>query len=128
MAAAGLAEAASEFAEGARAENTRRAYAADWADFSAWCIAAGSADLPAEPTTVANYLTAKAGELAVSTLARRLAAIRTLHLEADQVAPDSAELRVGEWKKMPAKFAKIFAKALTVIPCATPTLEPREPK
>ena len=56
MAASRLAQAASEFAEGARAENTRRAYASDWADFSAWCRDAGVPELPAEPTTVANYL------------------------------------------------------------------------
>lgn len=94
MTAARLAEAASQFAEGARAENTRRAYAADWADFSAWCQDAGGVDaLPAEPATVANYLTAKAGELRVSTLARRLAAIRDKHLEADLQVPESAELR-----------------------------------
>ena len=82
-----------DFAEDARAENTRRAYAADWADFATWCAAGGLDPLPAAPSTVAAYLSAKAGELRVSTLARRRAGIRAYHRDRDVAAPDSAELR-----------------------------------
>jgi integrase len=82
-----------DFARASRAANTRRAYAADVRCFGAWCAAAGFADSPAPPEAVARYLEAKAGELGVSTLARRLAAIRTAHLDQDQVPPDSAEIR-----------------------------------
>jgi integrase len=88
-----MSDPAIDFAEDARAENTRRAYAADQADFASWCSAQGLRSLPAEPTTVARYLTAKAGELRVSTLARRLAGIRTYHRDSDLAPPDSAELR-----------------------------------
>ena len=82
-----------DFAEDARAENTRRAYAADQADFASWCSAEGLTSLPAEPSTVARYLTAKAGELRVSSLARRLAGIRAWHRDSDLAPPESAELR-----------------------------------
>jgi integrase len=88
-----VADAATGFAEGARADNTRRAYAADWACFSSWCLDAGKESLPAEPQTVAEYLTAKAGELGVSTLARRLAAIRAKHRDTDLAVPEGAYLR-----------------------------------
>jgi integrase len=84
---------APDFAEDARAANTRRAYASDWADFSAWCAEAGHEDLPAAPIAVAGYLGSRAGTLTVSTLRRRKAAIRARHLDADLPAPDSAELR-----------------------------------
>ena len=39
------------------AENTRRAYASDWRDFSSWCQAHHRLDLPALPETIAIYLT-----------------------------------------------------------------------
>jgi len=39
------------------AQNTRRAYASDWRDFSARCQAHHRVDLPALPETVALYLT-----------------------------------------------------------------------
>jgi integrase len=125
-----LAEQAQEFAEGARAANTRRAYASDWADFSAWCKAASTAALPADADTVANYLTAKAGELAVSTLARRLAAIRSHHLEHDHAPPASGQLskvwsgirrrRARPPKKKKALLVDLVRQVLAGLP-ETPT-------
>ncbi len=84
---------AAAFAEASAAENTRRAYAADWRAFQAWCEAEGLQALPAAPETLTAYLAAHAGRLRTSTLGRRLAGIRHAHLEADLAAPDSAELR-----------------------------------
>ena len=70
---------ARRYADHAHAANTRRAYAADWRDFQAWCTGQGVAALPASPATVALYLTAAASERRVATLQRRLAAIRQAH-------------------------------------------------
>ena len=48
--------AARAYARDALAPETLRAYATDWAHFTAWCQAAGCAPLPAEPAAVAAYL------------------------------------------------------------------------
>jgi site-specific recombinase XerD len=65
----------------AKAENTLRAYTADWADFEAYCQRAGLECLPAAPATVANYLADRAEDLKTATLTRRLTAIGTVHEE-----------------------------------------------
>ena len=76
------------------ADNTRRGYRADWADFTAWCSAHGAVALPADPRVVALYLTALAngsrapgGRWAsrpkkVTTMRRRLSAIQHYHQQA----------------------------------------------
>jgi integrase len=68
-------EVAVAYARGADTPNTRRAYAADWADFTTWCRQAGLAPLPAAPETVAAYLAALARTHAPATLRWRLAAL-----------------------------------------------------
>ncbi|QDD96853.1 DNA integration/recombination/inversion protein (plasmid) [Roseomonas mucosa] len=70
---------AARYAGRALADNTRRAYAADWADFAAWCAAGGVAALPAQPVVVAAYLASLARKLGRSGLRRRLAAIAHEH-------------------------------------------------
>lgn len=63
--------------------NTRRAYAADWKHFSAWCRRRDVSPLPADPQVVGLYITALASGTAerditansVSTIERRLSAI-----------------------------------------------------
>src|SRR4051812_9501282 len=74
------------YARDALAPETRRAYAADWAHFSAWCADAGCDPLPAEPAAVAAYLAAQAPLYSRSALGarrsaleRRLAAIGHAH-------------------------------------------------
>ena len=79
---ASIVEKARAYGEAAKAPNTRRAYASDWQHFAAWCNEHGLASLPAPNGTVAAYLTAHAEVLKVSTLGRRLAAIRAAHLYA----------------------------------------------
>jgi len=74
-----------------RAENTRKAYASDWQQFSAWCQTHGLPDLPAAPATLMLYL----GELAgtgkkISTLTRRVAAIAQVHRVGGHEAPGEA--------------------------------------
>ena len=68
------------YAAASRAENTRKAYESDLKHFAAWCAVHGIAEpVPAAPATVAAYLTDFAGQLAVSTLARRLYALTAIH-------------------------------------------------
>lgn len=87
-----LAAAAAAYADAAMAPNTRRAYQSDWRDFSAWCDDHQLAALPASAATVALYLTDRAGALKVSTLERKLAAIRAAHKRCDLPQPASAAL------------------------------------
>ena len=72
-------ERASSFAEASKAENTRRAYAAAWADFTSWCAAKAIEPLPASPSTVGVYLADAAERVKYSTLSLRLAAISSRH-------------------------------------------------
>lgn len=73
------AEQVSHYAESALAENTRRGYRADWADFSTWCEARSLDSLPALPETVASYLADRAQSLRTSSLARRKVSISQAH-------------------------------------------------
>jgi integrase len=75
-------ERARAYGEAAKALNTRRAYASDWQHFAAWCQGHGLSEMPSTPGAVAAYLTAHAESLKVSTLGRRLAAIRAAHSSA----------------------------------------------
>ncbi len=78
---------ARDYAREAKAPNTRRAYRADWADFTAWCATHALAALPAAPETVALYLAARAADRKTSTLARRLTAIAQAHTTAGHASP-----------------------------------------
>ena len=75
-----------------KSDNTRRAYAADWSDFTAWCNQVGEDPLPAQPATVARYIAALAdGGRKTATIQRRLAAIRAVHKAAGHEPPTNAE-------------------------------------
>jgi site-specific recombinase XerD len=52
---------------------------ADLAIFSRWCAARRLAAMPADPTTLLAFLVDHAGKVRISTLQRRLAAIREAH-------------------------------------------------
>ncbi len=80
-------ERARHYARESRAANTRRAYRADWADFTVWCQAHGKTALPAEPATVVLYLSDRADTLKTATLQRRLTAISQAHKAADLDTP-----------------------------------------
>lgn len=69
------------------AENTRKAYASDLLIFEKWCNANNVASFPAEPLTVANFLSDQATTRSASTLNRRLAAIRFAHRAKDLPSP-----------------------------------------
>jgi integrase len=55
---AALSEKARDYSRNARSDNTRRAYDADWRQFSAWLRRQGLDPLPPDPQTVGLYLAA----------------------------------------------------------------------
>jgi integrase len=74
-----LAETAKAYARSAQADNTQRAYAADWRQFASWLRRQGLAETPADPEAVGLYLASqverRGAELSVATLERRLSGI-----------------------------------------------------
>ena len=72
---------AQKYIQRSKAENTVRAYQADWRDFSAFCQREKHVNLPASPETVALYLTwlIDVQKRKTATLTRRLAAISQAH-------------------------------------------------
>ena len=78
-----------DFAAQSQAENTIRAYAADLEDFRHWCKKYDREWLPAQPKTIGLYLGARADQLSLATLERRLAAIASLHKEEGYESPAS---------------------------------------
>jgi site-specific recombinase XerC len=66
---------------------TQRLYAADWKGFEAWCTDQGRVALPAEPATVAAFLTAGAQSLSAGALGRRAAAIGDRHRQRGLASP-----------------------------------------
>tara|TARA_R110002051_G_scaffold318644_1_gene401261 strand:- start:15936 stop:16823 length:888 start_codon:yes stop_codon:yes gene_type:complete len=65
--------------EGAYAQKTIDSYSNDFARFAGWCRKKRFKCLPATPETVARYIDEIAVDLKVSTVKRRLCAIRKLH-------------------------------------------------
>lgn len=83
--------AAHEFARSSKSDATRRAYASDTADFSAWCSTVDQSPLPALPGTVAAYLASLVQrKLRPSTIARRVAAISDAHARAGHDSPTTS--------------------------------------
>jgi len=76
---AALAETAKDYARSAQADNTQRAYAADWKMFASWLRRQGLAETPPDPEAVGLYLASqverRGPELSVATLERRLSGI-----------------------------------------------------
>lgn len=104
---------ARRYAKKSRAKSTWRAYENDWAQFEVWCQSVALDALPAEPDTVAMFVASQAASgLSPSTITRRLAAIRLVHLGANQPSPHNTiqvvEVMRGirrEWAKPPEKKA-----------------------
>lgn len=78
-----LARKAQDYARGARAANTNRAYAGDWRHFTEWCAKTGVPPMPANPQVIGLYLSALAAPAgkgntvgrSVATIERRLAGL-----------------------------------------------------
>jgi len=62
-----------------KAQNTLRAYQADFKDFKLFCIKNGLVALPTEPKILSIYLTHLSSFCKFSTLKRRLASIKVIH-------------------------------------------------
>jgi site-specific recombinase XerD len=101
---------AREYAEQARAENTRRAYASDVRAFAVWCEARGEAALPASTAAVLAYLIDNAATLKVATLQRRLAAIREQHAAAGLVLDTSSAAFRDAWRGIKRAHGQPAAK------------------
>lgn len=85
-------ERAAEFVKAARSENTKRAYRAAWTSFTAFCEARGVATLPANPATIADYIThlAESGRRP-STIGGACSAIGSAHRMAGLPDPSQNE-------------------------------------
>ena len=85
----GLAETARNYARGAKAANTRRAYAADSRHFAAWCRRKDLDALPPDPEVIGLYLADCASETplpgrkpaSVRTIERRLSALTSRYAQ-----------------------------------------------
>lgn len=77
-----------------RASATRRAYAADWRTFAAWCASQGVQALPASPEVVTAYL-AHLGisGVKVATIERAIVSLRHAHREAGVDWPEHRAIR-----------------------------------
>lgn len=69
-----LADKARAYARSAKAENTHRAYAADWRHYTAWCLRRGVDPLPPDPPAIGLYLADLASEPAPTGRRSRTAA------------------------------------------------------
>lgn len=79
--------------------STLRAYRSDWRDWENYCASRGVSALPAQPSSVAGYLSALAegtwcGKRKLSTIERRRAAISHIHRESGHPDP-SADPRIA---------------------------------
>jgi integrase len=76
-----LVDTARDYAKASTAENTNKAYAADWKHFARWCRLKGTEPLPPSPEMIGLYLTDLAAPtngspaLSVSTIDRRLSGL-----------------------------------------------------
>ena len=110
-------EQARKYAAQSKADNTRRAYTAAWADFDQFCQARGLCALPASATTVIEYLTwlADLGQR-VSTIGVKRAAVSFAHsgrgLPDPTKAPDVKILMSGITRAVGSRPAKKAAATL----------------
>ncbi len=122
-------DAADRFFSQSRADSTWRAYRSDWRIFIDWCASIDRPALPADPETLVLFLASQADlGLNPSTLTRRLAAIRLVHIGNEYPNPGAdpsvTELMRGirrSWKKPPAAKAPILNTTLKEIVDQIPT-------
>ena len=91
---------ANAFIDAAKSPATYRAYNSDWQDFEVWCRENGLAALPAQPETVALYISTLARPAnggrprKASTITRRLTAITARHKEQGLDSPAALRHRL----------------------------------
>lgn len=103
--AATLSDKAHAYALASKADNTKRAYSADWKHFVTWCDRHGLPSLPAAPATVADYLVdlidptdPTEAPRRASTIARRLTTISQAHKTAGLDSPTTDKMVVSTWQ------------------------------
>jgi site-specific recombinase XerD len=92
-----LQDEAKEHLANSKAENTIRAYQTDWTQFSEWCEKYRLQALPANPETVAYYITFLAKTLKASSIKRKIAAISQRHETAGYPSPTKTAPVKGVW-------------------------------
>jgi integrase len=114
---AGFGEEELAYAAKSRSANTKRAYSSDWSEWCAWCQAHGHTPLPAAPDVIARYLTFMVRcQSKVSTMSRRLSAIRFAHITAKMASPlDDADLS-AVWDGIRRTHSAPPARALPLHP------------
>jgi integrase len=120
---AALVETAKAYARSAQADNTQRAYAADWKMFASWLRRQGLPETPPDPEAVGLYLASqverRGAELSVATLERRLSGIawryrqlgESLEIRDRHIATVLAGIRRRHGRP-PSQKAAIFADEL----------------
>ncbi len=88
-------------------ENTEKAYRSDWSHFEKWCVRLKLISLPADPSTVAAYITALSkgkaddrGPRKTATIRRRLVTIGVEHRLKDMEDPTKHARVKYFWKKI----------------------------
>lgn len=74
-----------------KADNTLKAYEADWNDFFDWCTHHRLAPLPARPEDIVNYINDLADHAKANTVSRRLSAISENHIAGGFAAQNPAK-------------------------------------
>ena len=83
---------ARDYVEKSLAPATHKAHRIDWGQFEVWCAEHGLNSLPANPETVAYWLSDKAERYKPSTLSRKLASISKAHQVAEHDSPTRTTL------------------------------------
>jgi len=81
-----------DYARSSRAPATLKAYQSDWRLFERFCCSHGLVELPAEPSTVALFITKLAETHRPSSIQRKLAAISVAHKAFNALSPIASEI------------------------------------
>ena len=87
-----------EFIRASKAESTLRGYQSDWRHFCVWCEAHSIHFLPANPDSVALYITECAGHLKPGSIQRRLNAVAEAHKAVGLEPPTHSPVVVNTMK------------------------------
>lgn len=109
----------SDFRKASTADNTKKAYGSAWRDFTSWCEQRDLSHLPASSNTVSLYLSDRAGDLKLSSLKIRVAAISKAHkvagLPFDSRDPIIAEVVSGIARTYGSAVAKKDAATVEIL-------------
>jgi integrase/recombinase XerD len=116
--------------EGVFADMTLKGYRLDLVTFYAWCTQNCATAYSAYSDMIASFITQETARLSPSTLKRRLAAIRFVHIYGDQAAPTkSSAVRLAMRRatmlkaRLPKQAAGLYDVLLKILEACPPTLE-----